>query len=59
MAMSIFVLKGTAPDELGVSMWDIIKGVIPFILIIMLVLVLCAMFPGIITWLPRMMVAGA
>lgn len=59
MAMSIFVLKGTAPDELGVSMWDIIKGVIPFILIIMLVLVLCAVFPGIITWLPRMMVAGA
>ena len=59
MAMSIFVLKGTAPDDLGVSMWDIIKGVIPFILIIMLVLVLCAVFPGIITWLPRMMVAGA
>lgn len=58
MAMSIFVLKGTAPPELGVSMWDIIKGVIPFILIIMLVLVLCSIFPGIITWLPRMMVRG-
>lgn len=58
MAMSIFVLKGTAPDELGVSMWDIIKGVIPFILIIMFVLLLCALFPGIITWLPRRMVGG-
>ena len=59
MAMSIFVLKGTAPAELGVSMWDIIKGVIPFIVIIMLVLILCAVFPEIITWLPRMMVRGA
>lgn len=54
MAMSIFVLKGTAPKELGVTMWDIIKGVIPFILIIMLVLVLCSIFPEIIPgWLPE------
>ena len=58
MAMSIFVLKGTAPAELGVTMWDIIKGVIPFILIIMLVLVLCSIFPGIITWLPEQMIGG-
>lgn len=58
MAMSIFVLKGTAPAELGVTMWDIIKGVIPFILIIMLVLVICSFFPGIITWLPKQMIGG-
>ncbi len=58
MAMSIFVLKGTAPAELRVTMWDIIKGVIPFILIIMLVLVLCSFFPGIITWLPEQMIGA-
>lgn len=55
MAMSIFVCKGTAPPELGVTMNDIIKGVIPFILIIILTLFLCTIFPGIITWLPSKM----
>ena len=53
MAMSIFVLKGTAPPEMELSMADIIKGVIPFVLIIMIVLFLCTVFPGIITWLPE------
>ncbi len=56
MAMSIFVLKGTAPEELGLTMADIIKGVIPFVLIIMFVLFLCTVFPGIITWLPEKMI---
>ena len=55
MAMSIFVCKGTAPPELGVTMDDIIKGVIPFIAIIIFTLVLCTIFPGIITWLPSKM----
>jgi len=56
MAMSIFVLKGTAPKELGVTIGDIIKGVIPFVIIIMIVLALCSFFPGIITWLPAKMI---
>jgi tripartite ATP-independent transporter DctM subunit len=59
MAMSIFVLKGTAPKELGVTIGDIIWGVIPFILIIMVVLVLCAVFPEIILWLPEKMIGAA
>ncbi len=53
MAMSIFVLKGTADPALGLTMSDIIRGVIPFIAIIMFTLVLCMIFPGIITWLPE------
>ena len=53
MAMSIFVLKGAAPPELGLSMSDIIRGVIPFVLIIITTLVLCTIFPEIITWLPE------
>ena len=59
MAMSIFVLKGTAPPELGLTIGHIIKGVIPFILIIMFTLVLCTIFPGIITWLPEKMIGSA
>ena len=53
MAMSIFVLKGTADPALGLTMGDIIKGVIPFIAIIMFTLILCMIFPEIITWLPE------
>ena len=56
MAMSIFVLKGTADPALGLTMADIIKGVIPFIIIIMFTLVLCMFFPEIITWLPEKMI---
>ncbi len=56
MAMSIFVLKGTAPPELELTMADIIKGVVPFILIIMFTLILCVFFPEIITWLPEKMI---
>ena len=56
MAMSIFVCRGTAPAELGITMKDIIKGVIPFVIIIMISLALCIVFPQIITWLPAQMI---
>jgi len=56
MAMSIFVLKGAAPKELGITMGDIIKGVLPFVAIVMIVLVILGVFPQLITWLPEMMV---
>ncbi len=59
MAMSIFVMKGAAPPELGLTMAHIIRGVIPFVLIIMLTLVLCTIFPEIITWLPEKMIGTA
>lgn len=56
MAMSIFVLKGTADPKYGLTMADIIKGVVPFVMIIMLTLILCIVFPEIITWLPEKMI---
>ena len=58
MAMGIFVLKGAADPKLGVNMSHIIRGVTPFIAIIVLTLVLCTIFPGIITWLPEKMLGG-
>jgi tripartite ATP-independent transporter DctM subunit len=59
MAMSIFVLKGTAPKEVGLTMAEIIKGVIPFVTIIWFALVLFTIFPQIITWLPEQMIGAA
>ncbi len=55
-AFAIFVLRGVAPPELGVTTADIIRGVIPYILLIILGLVLCIFFPQIILWLPAQMI---
>ncbi len=54
-AYSIFFTKGSIPPEYDISMGDIIKGVIPFVLCIVLALLLCLIFPQIITWLPDLM----
>jgi tripartite ATP-independent transporter DctM subunit len=58
MAMSIFVLKGAAPKELGLTMGDIIRGVLPFVGIVTVVLVLLVLFPQIVTWLPEKMITS-
>jgi len=55
-AFAIFVLRGVAPPELGVTTADIIRGVIPYIFLIMIALVLCIALPQIILWLPGMMI---
>lgn len=55
-AVSIFYLRGVVPPELGVTMADIIRGVIPFVILIMVGLGLCVAFPQIILWLPSIMI---
>jgi tripartite ATP-independent transporter DctM subunit len=53
-AYSIFYLKGIAPK--GVETSHIMRGVIPFVLLQFLVLILAAIFPEIITWLPEKLI---
>lgn len=53
-AISIFYLKGVAPPEIKTS--HIYKGVVPFILIQLLVVMLIGFYPGMATWLPYLMV---
>jgi len=48
---ALFYLKGIAPP--GVTMLDIYKSVTPFILIKLLVLILCMLFPEAVMWLPN------
>jgi tripartite ATP-independent transporter DctM subunit len=55
-AFAIFVLRGVAPPELGVTTAEIIRGVIPYIFLIMVCLGLCIAFPQIILWLPAQMI---
>lgn len=55
-AFAIFVLRGVAPPDLGITSAEIIRGVIPYILLIMVALGLCIAFPQLILWLPSQMI---
>jgi len=55
-AFAIFVLRGVAPKELGLTSSDIIRGVWPFVILIVVGLALCIAFPEIILWLPSKMI---
>lgn len=47
---SLFYLKGVAPKEVRTS--DIYRGVVPFLLVQVVVLLLIYLFPGLVLWLP-------
>ena len=49
---ALFYLRGVAPPEVKTE--DIYRGVIPFIILQLLVLVLIIAFPQIVTWLPSL-----
>ena len=49
---ALFYLRGVAPD--WIPMTDIFKSALPFLALQVVGLVLCMVFPEIITWLPRL-----
>lgn len=55
-AYAIFYLKGISPPEWGITTAHIIRGVIPFVLLIMVGLTLFAIFPQLLLWLPAQMI---
>lgn len=55
-APGIFFLHGAVDPALGVTMADIIRGVIPFVILIMVGLALLVIFPELILWLPTQMI---
>ncbi len=48
---ALFYLKGVAPP--GVTIGDIYKGIVPFVLMQALTLLLVFMYPQIALWLPK------
>ncbi|MGB0846151.1 MAG: TRAP transporter large permease [Thiolinea sp.] len=50
VGFALFYLKGVCPE--GVSLLDIYKGVIPFVILQLIGLALVFMFPDLVTWLP-------
>lgn len=57
-AYAIFYLRGAADPSLGVTTGDIIRGVFPFVLLVLIALALLIIFPQIILWLPGQMIKG-
>lgn len=55
-AGAIFICKGVSPPELGVTFGDIVRGVMPFVVLILVAITLCIAFPEIILWLPGKMI---
>jgi len=53
VGFSLFYLKGVAPPE--VTIGDIYKGVIPFVLLQMLAVLLVFLYPALVLWLPSLM----
>ena len=54
---ALFYVKGILPGDVKIQ--EVYKGVIPFIAIIIIVTILCAVFPQVVLWLPNTMAAGA
>ena len=51
---ALFYIKGILPSNVKIS--DVYYGVIPFIALVLVVTLLCVVFPGMVTWLPTLVV---
>jgi len=49
VGLNIFVIKNIAPD---IPLGEVIKGTIPFVILMFVAILLLCAFPGIATWLP-------
>lgn len=56
VGFSLFYLKGVVPK--GVTIQDIYVGVIPFVLMQLVMVGACLLFPQVILWLPQQMYGG-
>ena len=53
VGMNLFVVQGVRPDKGGIS--EVIRGALPYVVIMMLFTLLLMAFPSIVTWLPGKM----
>jgi TRAP-type mannitol/chloroaromatic compound transport system permease large subunit len=53
---ALFYLRGVAPANIPMS--DIFKSALPFLFLQIVGLVVCMVFPEVITWLPRLVYGG-
>ncbi|MBN1827768.1 MAG: TRAP transporter large permease subunit [Deltaproteobacteria bacterium] len=49
---ALFYMKGTVQDWMKITLLDIYKGIIPFVVLQIVGLLICVIFPATSTWLP-------
>jgi C4-dicarboxylate transporter, DctM subunit len=49
VGLNILIIKNIAPD---IPLGDVIWGIVPFIILMLISVLLICFFPGIATWLP-------
>jgi len=54
--VALFLMKAAVPEEIGVTMLDIYRAVVPFILLQLLCLVIVMVFPTLATFLPDLII---
>ncbi|WP_211461604.1 TRAP transporter large permease [Collimonas silvisoli] len=55
VGLNLFVIKNIAPD---IALSDVIKGTLPFLLLMFLAIILLCLFPGIVTGVPDMLMGA-
>ena len=53
VGLNIFVIKNIAPD---IPLSDIIWGTLPFVVLMAIAVLICCLVPGIVTWLPSVLI---
>jgi tripartite ATP-independent transporter DctM subunit len=56
VGLNLYVINGIAPD---VSLSTILRGALPFVIAMVVGIVLLCIFPGIVTWLPDLLMGEA
>jgi len=51
---ALFYIKGVDPDRIDIN--RVYRGIVPFVLLMLLGLVICAYFDNLVLWLPSMVV---
>jgi len=51
---ALFYIKGIDPATIDIK--DVYRGIVPFVALMIIGLVACALFPQIITWLPGILI---
>ena len=57
MAPAIFYLRGISPPE--ITVWDMYKGIVPFVFLQFTTLVIVMLFPQLVLWLPSKLLGFA
>jgi TRAP-type C4-dicarboxylate transport system permease large subunit len=56
VGLNLFVINGIAPD---IKLQTILRGALPFVLLMVLGIAIMCVFPGIATWFPDLLMGPA